>query len=183
MMTARSVFLKLAAFFFAFAAAVAVVALFRPAPPRRPVFTRPAPPPFALAEHLETEVELISLDRRGGRSYARLTLRLAGRSLPPERLWVRTYFFNPSGAAGRYWADDAVELVRPFAEGRTATVTVSAPCSWCDDEGMPAGGYFARVQIFDGREETPLPAGARADDIRTAVPVVVHVDGVPPARP
>ena len=182
-MTARSVFVKLAAFFCAFAAAVAVVALFTPAPtPRRPAAPN-ARPPFALARDLDSEVALISLDRQGGRSYTRLTLRLLGGSRPPERLWVRTYFFNPSAAPGRYWADDAVELVRPFAEGDTAALTLSAPCSWCDDAGMPGGGYFARVQIFDGRDETPLPMGAEAGDIRTAAPVVVHVDGVPPPRP
>ena len=177
-MTARPVLVRLAAFFVAFAAALAAVALFTPAPtPRRPA-ARPVTPDFAVADNLKTEVELVTIDRESRRSYTRLSLRLVGRSLRPERLWVRTYFFSASDPFGRQWADGAVELTRPFREGDRASVTVSAPCGWCDDEGVPAGGYFARVQLSDGREDTPLPSGARAGDIRTAVPVVVHAERV-----
>lgn len=184
-MTARPLFVKLAAFFFAFAAAVALVALFTPAPPRRVVVLRPRPQ-FVLAENLESQVELVSLDREAGRSYARLKLRLVGGSLPPERLWMRIYFFNPSDRWRRVWADDAVELVRPFDRGDTAPVTVSAPCTWCEAPDVPASGFFARVEVHEDREaltlRVPPPLGSPFGDIREAVPVAVHADGVPRPR-
>lgn len=182
-MTARPVFLKLAAFFFAFAAALSVVALFGPAlTPRRPV-ARPATPDFAIADNLDTKVELVSLDRESGRSYTRLRLRLVGRSLRPERLWVRLSFFNPSDPSGRVRGDDAVEVVRPFDGGSPAAFTVTSTCSWCDDEDAPASGYFANVEIFEDRGGAkPSHSSSQFSDLTTAVPVVVHAERVAPPR-
>lgn len=187
-MTARPVFVKLAAFFFAFAAAVALVGALRYskpardvlscgfAPPRRAVAPR-ARPEFVLAENLESKVELVSLDREAGRSYARLKLRLVGGSLPPERLWVQTVFFNPSHPSGRVLFDDVVEVARPFDGGSTTSVIVSSACSWCGDRDLPDGGYYANVEIYEhGYKERPAPLGAQFVDRTTAVPVVVHAD-------
>ena len=175
-MTARPVFVKLAAFFFAFAAAVALVGAFRVLLPARPgVSDAPAPRPFKIAEDLGVEVGLVTLDREHARSYTRLSLSAYGGRVP-EKLWVRTYFFVPDDAALRVWAGDAVEIVGPFDRHGGVDLTVAAPCDWCDDESAPRGGYFARVQLFDGRETTPLPHGADFADIRTAAPVVVHAE-------
>jgi hypothetical protein len=182
-MTARPVFVKLAAFFFAFAAAVALVGVLRNSwPARRVTSCGVTPPrPFKLTEDLGVEVGLVTLDREHARSYTRLTL-AAYRGRAPEKLRVRTYFFAPDDEAGRVWAGDAVEISRPFDRHGSVNLTVAAPCDWCDDETAPRGGYFARVQISDGREETPLPQGAEFRDIKTAVPVVVHAERVPIPR-
>lgn len=198
-MAARRIALRLAAFFAAFAAALSLVALFTPAP--RPVLrgscaatlavvSCPPAAEFVLAENLDADVELVSLDRENARSYARLRLRLVGGSRAPERLWARTYFFDPSDQSGRVRAGDVVELARPFAEGDTAGVTVSAPCSWCKD--APAGNYFARVELHEDCANWERCAAASFPrvppgpgplfDIRSAVPVAVHVEGMPPAR-
>ena len=61
------------------------------------------------------------------------------------------------------------------------TLNVTARCDWCDDEGVPAGGYFARVQISDGTDATPLALGPQFGDIKTAAPVVVHAERVGPS--
>ena len=181
-MSARPVFVKLAAFFFAFAASVAVVAFFQPLLRARPgVSYAPAPRPFRLAEDLGVEVGLVTLDREHSRSYTRLSLSAYGGRVP-DRLWVRTYFFSPDDAGGRVWVSDAVELGRLFDESGSVSLNVAAPCDWCDDADAPRGGYFARVQVSDGREATPLPAGAQFRDIRTAAPVVVHAERVPIMR-
>ncbi|HLL75976.1 MAG TPA: hypothetical protein VK421_12030 [Pyrinomonadaceae bacterium] len=181
-MTARPFFLKLAAFFFAYAAAVALVAVFPKLLPDRPERLYAPPRPFRLSQDLHTEVGLVTLDRESGRSYTRLNLRVGRPSRAPEKLWVRTFFFSPDDPAGRVWGGDAIEIDRPFDEYGGAGVTVAAPCVWCDDEDAPRGGYFARVQVSDGYEETPLPYGSRFRDIWTAAPVVVHAERVPPSR-
>jgi hypothetical protein len=175
-MTARPVFVKLAAFFFAFAAAVALVAVFTPAPPRRVVVPRERPE-FVLAENLESKVELISLDREAGRSYTRLRLRLVGGSRAPEKLWVRTHFFNPSAAWLRVPAGDPVAVERPFGGGSPASVIVTAACPWCNDAAAPGDGYFANVEIYEhDYQERPHTLGSQFVDLTTAVPVVVHAD-------
>lgn len=184
-MTARPVFVKLAAFFVAFAAAVALVDEMRHIRNRQALDTlyRAAESrPFKIAEDLGVEVGLVTLDREHARSYTRLRLD-AYRGRVPEKLWVRTYFFAPDDAGGRVWGGDAVEIDRPFDQYGSVNLTVAAPCAWCDDETAPRGGYFARVQISDGREETPLPWGAEFRDIRTAVPVVVHAERALILRP
>ena len=176
-MTARPVFVKLAAFFFAFAVAISVVAAVRallPAPPA-PYYAQP-PRPFKLSEDLDVTVYLVTVDRESARSYTQLNLSAYAKRAP-GKLWARTFFFSPDDKTGRVWGGDAIEIGRPFDENGYANVTVAAPCSWCDDAEAPRGGYFARVQITDGREETPLPPqGAAFRDIDTALPVVVHAD-------
>ena len=122
----------------------------------------------------------MTLDRESGRSYTRINLHVVRRPHVPEKLWVRTFFFSPDDKARRVWGGDAVEISRPFDEYGDAVVTVAAPCGWCDDEDAPRGGYFARVQISDGQEETPLPQGAQFRDLWTAVPVVVHAERASP---
>jgi hypothetical protein len=181
-MTARPVFLKLAAFFFAFGAAVALVAVVRallPGPPA-PYYAQP-PRQFKLSEDLDVAVGLVTLDRENARSYTQLNLSTYARRAP-AKLWVRTFFFSPDDKIGRIWGGDSIEINRPFDENGYASVTVAAPCTWCDDADVPRGGYFARVQISDRREETPLPQGARFRDIWTAAPVVVHAERVPRMR-
>lgn len=177
-MTARPVFVRLAAFFFAFVAAVALAALFKTAPAPRRTPLRHARPEFLLAENLESRVELISLDREAGRSHTRLRLRLVGGSLPPEKLWVRTHFFNPSAPSLRIPAGDPVPLARPFdGGGTTASVVVTSSCTWCDDADAPEGGYFANVEIYEHNyDERPYTLGSQFVDLTTAVPVVVHAD-------
>ena len=183
MMTARPVFLRLAAFFVAFAAAVSVVALFRPAHVRRAVTTPLPRPQFVLAETLESKVELISLDREGGRSYTRLKLRLVGGSLAPEKLWVRTHFFNPSAPSLRVPAGDQVAVIRPFDGGGSVNVVVASTCSWCDDADAPESGYFANVEIYEyDYGERPHVLGSQFIDLKTAVPVVVHAERAPSRR-
>ena len=166
-LNARPVFLKLAAFFFAFAAAcalVAAVAALRPA--RTALLYMPAPPrEFRLAEDLGMEVGLVTLDRETSRSYARLKLWLPSPHQAPQRLWVRTYFFTPGDPAGRVWAGEAVELKQPFVEYNYAHLTVAAPCTWCADEDAPPSGYFARVQSStDGRTPRCRLARIRRSD-------------------
>lgn len=184
MMIARSVLVKLAAFFLAFAAAVALVGVFprlwpdRPEPRRAPAPARP----FRLSEDLSFEVGLVTLDRENARSYTRLDLHVVRRLGVPEKLWVRTFFFSPDDPARRVWVGDAIQIDRPFDEQGDASMTVAAPCAWCDDADAPRGGYFARVQISDDRDRTPLPDGALFHDIRTAAPVVVHAERVPRTR-
>ena len=184
MMRARPVFVKLAAFFFAFAAAVALVGVLRyTRPPRRVLSCGVAPPrAFKLTEDLGVEVGLVVLDRENARSYTRLRL-AAYRGRVPDKLWVRTFFFSPDDRTGRVWGGEAVEIGRPFKEYGSVDLTVAAACAWCDDETAPRGGYFARVQITDGREETPLPLWSQFHDIRTAVPVAVHAERPPILRP
>lgn len=196
-MAARRIVLRLAAFFAAFAAALSLVAVFQRTSPRelpgtfplKNVVSCPPAAEFVLSENLDADVELISLDRENARSYARLRLRLVGGSAAPERLWVRTYFFNPSDPSGRVRAGDAVELVRPFKEGTSVPVTLSAPCPWCKDAGEPAGNYFAHVEISGDCADSEDCAGVSFPhaplgpgplfDIRSAVPVAVHVEGMP----
>ena len=184
-MTARPVFVKLAAFFFAFAAALMLVGEIRHVQNRIALSERlrssPAPRPFNITEDLGVEVGLVTLDREHSRSYTRLRLS-AYRGRVPDKLWVRTYFFSPDDAEGRVWAGEGIEISRPFDEHGSVDLNVAAPCGWCDDEGIPAGGYFARVQIWDGRDATPLPEGAQFADLRTAVPVVVHAERAPVMR-
>ena len=184
-MTARPFFVKLAAFCFAFAAALMLVGEIRHVQNRIALDERlrssPASRPFYLLEDMDVEVGLVTLDREHSRSYTRLRLS-AYRGRVPDKLWVRTYFFSPDDAEGRVWANDSVEISRPFDELGSVNLTVAAPCGWCDDEGIPNGGYFARVQIFDGSDMTPLPVGASFADIRTAVPVVVHAERLPVTR-
>jgi hypothetical protein len=184
-MSVRPVFLKLLAFFAALAASVAIVEFVSyesgcAACARRTV-ALPAPPRFSPAEHLQSEVELVTLAREAGRSYTRVRLRLAPGSAAPERLHVRTFFFAPDDPRQRVWAGESAEISRPFDAGGRATVTVSARCDWCDDEDVPESGYFARVQIADeAGAMTPLPWGPSFADISTAAPVVVHVERVGP---
>jgi hypothetical protein len=174
--------LKLAAFFFAFAAAVSVVAVVRALRPARPArYYAPPPRPFKLSEDLDVQVGLVTLDRENARSYTQVSLSTHPARLP-ARLRVRTFFFSPDDPSRRVWGGDAIEIVRPFDGSASASVTVAAPCSWCADADAPRGGYFARVQVSDGREETPLPYGAEFRDISTAAPVVVHAERVPPGR-
>lgn len=178
-MPARRILLRLAAFFAAFAAAVALVLLLAPAPPRP--FRRPpviscgfAGPPAAA--EFDAEVELVTLDREARRSYTRLRLAPGASTPPPARLYVRTYFFTVEGGTRRVWTQDAVELRDPSAAGRGASFTVAADCDWCADAGAPRGGYFARVQLLRDGAATPLPAGESFFDIRTAAPVVVRAE-------
>jgi hypothetical protein len=124
---------------------------------------------------------MVTLDRENSRGYTRINLS-AYRGRVPEKLWVRTYFFSPDDPTGRVWGGDAVEIDRPFNQHGSVNLTVAAPCSWCEDVDAPRGGYFARVHISDGREETPLPWGAQFRDIKTAVPVVVHAERAPIQR-
>lgn len=182
-MKVRRVLLRLAAFFAAFAAAVSLVVLLRPAPsPRYTPAAHVAPPAFRLAADLDTRVEMVSLDREKERSYVRLRFSpRAGRRLP-DTLRVRTYFFTSAGASRRVWAGDAAEIYNPFAGGEGASVTVAARCGWCADRDAPRDGYFARVQIATDGEESELPAGESFFDITTAAPVVVHVERDSSAR-
>lgn len=182
-MTARPLFVKLAAFFFAFAAAISAVAVVRALRPARHYAYAPPPPrPFKLSKDLTFEVGLVTLDREHARSYTRFNMHVVRRAGVPEKLWARTLFFSPDDPSGRVWWGGEVELNRPFDEYGDASMTISAPCGWCDNADAPRGGYFARVQISDGREQTPLPWGAEFRDINTAVPVVVHAERASPAR-
>ena len=176
-MSARRILVRLAAFFAAYVAAVSLVLLLKPAPPPRWVgFTEPPPArAFSVARDLDVEAELISLDRESGRSYTRLRLWRPFGPQPPARLRVRTYFFTAEGPARRVWSSDA-ELLDPFGARQDASVTVAADCDWCADADAPRGGYFARVQVSTDAEESELPSGEHFFDIRTAVPVVVHVE-------
>jgi hypothetical protein len=174
-MSARRILVRLAAFFAAYAAALSLVLLLKPAPPR-PFIAHPSPgPAFSVARDLDVEAELISLDRESGRSYTRLRLWHSFGPQPPARLRVRTYFFTAEGPARRVWSSEA-ELRDPFGARPDAAVTVAADCDWCADADAPRGGYFARVQVSTDSEESELPAGERFFDIKTAVPVVVHVE-------
>lgn len=180
-MPARGILLRLAAFFAAFAAAAALVSLLTPRRPPRTV-ARVAAPASRPAENPEAEVETVLLDRREGRSYTRVRLSRRGRADAPAKVWARTYFFTADESARRVWAGEAVEIRDPFA-GRDgdALLTLVADCDWCAAPDAPRGGYFARVQVSTGREESELPAGERFFDIRTAAPVVVRVER--PASP
>ena len=179
-MRARPVFVKLAAFFLTLAAALLLVSEIRHVRYRMATNERlrSSPPrPFNLSEDLGVEVGLVTLDRENSRVYARLRLwHHRGPALSPQKLWVRTFFFTPDDPSRHIRAGDEVELIRPLDGDGYADLTVAAPCSWCDDAEAPRGGYFARVQISDGRGETPLPHGAEFRDLNTAVPVVVHAD-------
>jgi hypothetical protein len=178
-MRARPVFVKLAAFFLTFAAALLLVSEIRHVRYRVAMNERlrSSPPrPFRLSDDLSFGVGLVTLDRENARSYTQLNLYVTRRPHMPEKLWVRTFFFSPDDATGRIWGGEAIELNRPFDEHGNASVTVAAPCSWCADPQAPRGGYFARVQITDGREETSLPLWSQFRDISTAAPVVVHAE-------
>lgn len=174
--------IKAATFYVTFCLGFFPAYYFSPAPPRsivRPRFVTqepPAPRAFNVVEDMRADVNLVIMDRANGRSYTRLSLLLYGKRPAPEKLWVRTYFFLPADPARRVWAGPGVEIHRPFAEHFDTTVTVAAPCGICDDEDVPQGGYFARVQFFADGVETPLPDGERFFDITTATPVLVNIE-------
>ena len=182
-MNARRVLLRLVAFFAAFAAAISLVVLLTPASRRARHVPPPAPRAFILTEDLDTDVELVMMDRENKVTHTQIDLRLVSNRFGPEKLWVRTYFFAHGDPLGRVWAGDAVEISEPFAENSRVMFTATARCDWCDDEGVPEGGYFARVQISDGTDMTPLARGPQFSDITTAAPVVVHAERAASLRP
>lgn len=180
-MRARPVFVRVAAFFLAFASALVLVNEVRHVRNRMAAAEQlrsyRAPRPFKLPEDLDVTVGLVTVDRENARSYTQINLSTyTGRT--PGKLWARTFFFSPDDKTGRVWGGDAIEIGWPFDKNGYANVTVAAPCSWCDDREGPRGGHFARVQISDGREATPLPEGGEFFDINTALPVVVHAERV-----
>ncbi|MDT7604691.1 MAG: hypothetical protein QOF61_2688, partial [Acidobacteriota bacterium] len=131
-------------------------------------------------QDLDTDVQLVSLDRENRLSYTRLKLWV--RHYPaPERLWVKTYFFTPDDPSRRVWSSAPVELREPFFDGNAATVNVAATCDWCGNTDTPTGGFFARVQVSTDAEATSLPSYDQFFDITTAAPVVVHFE--PRAHP
>lgn len=176
--------LKAATFYITFCLGFLPAYYFSPASPRsvvRPRVVRqveplPAPRAFNVAEDMRADASIVIMDQECGRSYTRLRLLLNGNRPAPEKLWVRTYFFLSDDPAHRVWADQDVEIHRPFAENYDTTITVTAPCGMCDDEDVPRGGYFARVQFFADGVETPLPDGERFFDITTATPVFNNVE-------
>lgn len=173
-MTARRVTVKLAAFFFAFVAAVALVRLFGPLGHDDQDCFPQLSSSLRLSENRGVLAGgPVTLDRENSRSYTRVYVSPRLKSAP-DKLWVRTFFFSPDDSASRVWGGEAVELVVPAGAHESPHLTVAADCSWCAD--APLGSYFARVQVSDGREETPLPQGAEFFDIKTAAPVVVHAD-------
>ncbi|MFL6229083.1 MAG: hypothetical protein ACJ741_09910 [Pyrinomonadaceae bacterium] len=180
-MDIRGITLRVAAFFVTFVTALSLTAFFMIARVRnvRPVLAPPARA-FSLSRDLDTDVQLVSLDRENRRSYTRLSLWLRFYRAP-ERLWVRTYFFTPDDPARRVWSSAPVELRQPFADGSAMTLNVAADCEWCGNANAPRSGFFARVQVSTDSESSSLPEYDQFFDIRTAAPVVVQFE--PHARP
>jgi hypothetical protein len=180
-MDIRGITLRVAAFFVTFVAALSLTAFFMIARVRnvRPLLAPPARA-FSVNRDLDTDVQLVSLDREHRRSYTRLKLWLTHYPAP-DKIWVSTYFFTPDDATRRIWWSAPVELRHPFADNNVVTLNVATPCDWCGDAYAPRSGIFARVRISTDEEVTPLPEYDHFFDITTAVPVVVQFE--PHARP
>ncbi len=159
--------------------------------------TRPTPPDVAVGDDASGgcffgapvlraappvlhKAKLITLDAARRESYTTLELECAPHAAAPEKLWVWTCFFVPSAGAGRCWSSQPVEVLRPFASGNRATVTIQAPSAWYGEAGAPVNGFHALVRVSTlSAEDARVPVAALNFDITTATPVVVQEPRTP----
>ncbi len=176
-----------AAFLVGLVVAIAVTKFYTPSPsppppPQPPpvAYDVPPPPPPAPSVPVQMEeppfsykTQLITLDFSGRKTHTRLALEASPTRSAPERVWVWTYFFVPGEQ--KIWAGDPVEVKRPFAGGKRASIVVDADCSWCIDPRAPSGGYYARVHVStESAQAARSPSEEINYSITTAVPVVVE---------
>ena len=105
-------------------------------------------------------------------TYTRLKIKWNETGLPPEKIWVWTYFFTED-SNGEIWSGKPVEINKPFAKDNLVSIEVKSSNDWYS-KTLGQSNFYARVNVSAVSIEKALLSAEKINtDIRGATPVLL----------